>query len=57
MQLTGSLMFVYICINVGDPVEGGVGMALTGSLVFVYRQTLDNLLMAYQHLHSTGSPS
>ena len=22
MPLTGSLMFVYICINVGDPVEG-----------------------------------
>jgi hypothetical protein len=26
----------YICINVGDPVEGGVGMPLTGSLLFVY---------------------
>ena len=22
MPLTGSLMFVYICIDVGDPVEG-----------------------------------
>ena len=28
MPLTGSLMFVYICIDVGDP----VGMPLTGSL-------------------------
>ena len=39
MPLTGSLMFVYICIDVGDPVEGrrgGVGMPLTGSLMFVY---------------------
>ena len=25
MPLTGSLMFVYICIDVGDPVEGRVG--------------------------------
>ena len=32
----GSLMFVYICIDVGDPVEGRVGMPLTGSLLFVY---------------------
>ena len=32
MPLTGSLMFVYICIDVGDPVEGRVGMPLTGSL-------------------------
>jgi hypothetical protein len=31
MQLTGGLMFVYICINVGDPVEGGVGLPSTGS--------------------------
>ena len=22
MPLTGSLMFVYICIDIGDPVEG-----------------------------------
>ena len=36
MPLTGSLMFVYICIDVGDPVEGRVGMPLTGSLLFVY---------------------
>ena len=35
MPLTGSLLFVYICIDVGDPVEG-VGMPLTGSLMFVY---------------------
>ena len=37
MPLTGSLLFVYICIDVGDPVEGWrlegrVGMPLTGSL-------------------------
>ena len=25
-----------ICIDVGDPVEGRVGMPLTGSLLFVY---------------------
>ena len=31
MPLTGSLLFVYIYIVVGDPVEGRVGMALTGS--------------------------
>jgi hypothetical protein len=36
MPLTGSLLFVYICIDVGDPLEGRVGMALTGSLMFVY---------------------
>ena len=36
MPLTGSLMFVYICIDVGAPVEGRVGMPLTGSLLFVY---------------------
>ena len=36
MSLTGSLMFVYICIDVGDPVEGRVGMPLKGSLLFVY---------------------
>ena len=36
MPLTGSLMFVYIFIDVGDPVEGRVGMPLTGSLLFVY---------------------
>ena len=30
MPLTGSLMFVYICIDVGDPVEGRVGMPLKG---------------------------
>jgi hypothetical protein len=36
MPLTGSLMFVYICIDVGDPVEGWVGMPLTGSLMVVY---------------------
>ena len=36
MPLTGSLLFVYICIDVGDPVEGRVGMPLTGSLMFVY---------------------
>ena len=37
MPLTGSLLFVYICIDVGDPVEGSsVGMPLTGSLMFVY---------------------
>ena len=35
MPLTGSLMFVYICIDVGDPVEGSVGMPLTGSLIYV----------------------
>ena len=29
-------MFVYICIDVGDPAEGRVGMPLTGSLMFVY---------------------
>ena len=23
--LTGSLLFVYICIDVGDPVRGGLG--------------------------------
>ena len=34
MPLTGSLMFVYICIDVGDPVEGRVGMP--GRLLFVY---------------------
>jgi hypothetical protein len=27
MPLTGSLMFVYICIDIGDPVEGSVGMS------------------------------
>ena len=37
MPLTGSLMFVYICIDVGDPVEGRVGMPLTGmSIVCLY---------------------
>ena len=36
MPLTGDLMFVYICIDVGDPVAGRVGMPLTGSLLFVY---------------------
>ena len=36
MPLTGSLLFVYICIDVGDPVERGVGMPLTGSLIFIY---------------------
>jgi hypothetical protein len=36
MPLTGSLLFVYICIDVGDPVEGRVGMPLTGSLMFFY---------------------
>jgi hypothetical protein len=36
MPLTGSVMFVYICIDVGDPVEGSVGMPLTGSLLIVY---------------------
>jgi hypothetical protein len=36
MAFTGSLMFVYICIDVGDPVEGRGGMPLTGSLMFVY---------------------
>ena len=36
MPLTGSLLFVDICIDVGDPVEGRVGMPLTGSLLFVY---------------------
>ena len=36
MTLTGCLMFVYICIDVGDPVERRVGMPLTGSLMFVY---------------------
>ena len=35
MPLTGSLLFVYICIDVGDLVEGRVGMSLTGSLMFV----------------------
>ena len=35
MPLTGSLLFVYICIDVGNPVEGRVGMPLTGSLMFV----------------------
>ena len=29
-------MFVYICIDIGDPVEGSVGMSLTGRLLFVY---------------------
>jgi hypothetical protein len=28
-------MFVYICIDVDDPVEERVGMPLTGSLLFV----------------------
>ena len=28
MPLTGSLMFVYICIDVGDPVEGGCWYAI-----------------------------
>ena len=38
MPLTGSLLFVYICLDVGDLVEGrvGIGMPLTGSLMFVY---------------------
>jgi hypothetical protein len=36
MPFTVSLMFVYICIDVGDPVEGRVGMPLTGSLLIVY---------------------
>ena len=36
MPLTGSLMCVYICIDIGDPVEGRVGMLLTGRLLFVY---------------------
>ena len=36
MPLTGCLMFVYICIDVGDPVEGRVGMPLTDSLLCVY---------------------
>jgi hypothetical protein len=35
MPLTGSLLFVYICIDVGDLVEGRVGMPLIGSLMFV----------------------
>ena len=35
MPLTGSLMFVYICIDVGDPVEGRCWDVLTGSLMFV----------------------
>jgi hypothetical protein len=33
MPLTDSLLFVYICIDVGDPVEGRVGMPLRGSLI------------------------
>jgi hypothetical protein len=36
MPLTGSLMFVYICIDIGDPVEGSAWMSLTGRLLFVY---------------------
>jgi hypothetical protein len=36
MPLTGNLMFVYICIDIDDPVEGSVGMPLTGRLLFVY---------------------
>ena len=36
MPLTGSLLFVYICIDVGDPVEGRVGMPLTESNVCLY---------------------
>ena len=36
MPLTGDLMFVDICIDVGDSVEGRVGIPLTGSLLFVY---------------------
>ena len=36
MPLTGDLIFVYICIDVGNQVEGRVGMPLTGSLLFVY---------------------
>jgi hypothetical protein len=53
-------MFVYIFIDVGVPVEGRVGMPLTGSLLFVYicidvgdpvegRVVTDYLLMASQH--------
>ena len=36
MPLTGRVMFVYIYIDVGDPVEGRVGMPLTGSLLYMY---------------------
>jgi hypothetical protein len=64
MPLTGSLMFVYICIDVGDPVEGGCWDAVNGIptpprywIADIYRQTLDYLLMASQHLPSTESPT
>jgi hypothetical protein len=64
-------LFVYICIDVGDPVEGRVGMPLTGSLMFVYIcidvgdpvewrggvPLTGRLLIACQHLPSTGSPT
>jgi hypothetical protein len=43
-------MFVYICIDVGDPVEGRVGMPLTGSLMFVYV-----LILAIQKRGGLGS--
>ena len=44
MPLTGSLLFVYICIDVGDPVEGRVGMPLTG----IYCLSIYVLMLAIQ---------
>jgi hypothetical protein len=56
MPLTGDLIFVYICIDVGDPVEGRVGMPLTGSLWYVYI-CIDVGDPIEGHLPSTGSPT
>jgi hypothetical protein len=58
MPLTGSLMFVYICIDVGDPVMASQPSPLLDHQhQYIYRQTLDYLLMAPLYLPSTGSPT
>jgi hypothetical protein len=48
MPLTGSLLFVYICIDVGDPVEGRVGMPFTGSLMVVYILSVNAIYLSCQ---------
>jgi hypothetical protein len=58
MPLTGSLMFVYTCIDVGDLVEGRVGMSPLNGIptpplywianINTYRQTIVYLSMASQ---------
>jgi hypothetical protein len=58
MPLTGSLMFVYICIDIGDLVEGSVGMSLAGRLLFVYMLTNIRLpVNGIPTLPSAGSPT